>query len=66
MSLEKLMGRSLSQIQRMNPEEGFEVFAEKTQDRNKSMNKPQKYKIAVPVTFGIILGTSLAVLNRRD
>ena len=65
MSLEKLMGRPLSQIQRMNPEEVFEVFAEKTQDRNKSMDKPQKYKIAVPVSFGIILGTSLAILNRR-
>jgi hypothetical protein len=65
MSLETLMGQPLSQIRRMNPDEGFDLFAEKTQERNQLVDKPAKYKIAVPMSFGIILGASIAVLSRR-
>lgn len=65
MSLETLMGKPLSQISRMNPGEGFDLFAEKTQERNQLVDKPEKYKIAVPVSFGIILGTSIAFLTKN-
>ncbi len=65
MSLEKLMGRPLSEIRRMNPGEGFDLFGEKTQERNQLVDKPEKYKIAVPVSFGIILGTSIAFLTKN-
>lgn len=64
MSLAKLMGTSLQDLRAMDPEKGFAVFAQKTQERNHNFQKPPKLKIAVPVSIGIIIGTSLAVISR--
>ena len=65
MSLERLMGKPLKDLNNLEAEEALSIFAMKTQDRNTTVDKPEKYRIAVPMSFGIVLGASVAVLSRR-
>lgn len=65
MSLERLMGKPLKDLKGLGSEEALSLFAMKTQDRNTTIDKPEKYRIAVPMSFGIILGASIAVLSRK-
>ncbi len=64
MSISKLMGKSTKELKTLNPEEGFEIFAERTQHNNHMIDKPPKYEIAFPASLGILLGVSIAYISR--
>jgi hypothetical protein len=64
MSLTNLMGMPLEDIRKLRQDEGFSRFAVKTQARNFKIEKPSKFRIAVPLSIGVILGTSIAIYTQ--
>jgi hypothetical protein len=65
MSLTVLLGKTIPEIKEIDPAVGFELFADKTQQNNHSIEKPPKYQIAVPASIGILLGISIAYFSRN-
>lgn len=64
MSISKLTGKSTKELKSLIPEEGFEIFAERTQHNNHMIDKPPKYEIAFPASLGVLLGISIAYISR--
>ena len=64
MSISKLMGKPAKELKTLNPEEGFEIFAKRTQHNNHMIDKPPKYEIAFPASLGILLGVSMAYISK--
>ena len=64
MSLTKLMGMSLDDMRRLNQDEGFSMFSQKTLSRNITIDKPLKFRIVVPLSLGVLLGTSIAIYTQ--
>lgn len=56
MSLEKLLGKSKSELQEMSDVEMLDSFKDKTSERNTAYTKPEKMSLTFPLITGISLG----------
>lgn len=60
MSIEHLLGKSKSEISRMNGEDALELFEKQILQRNTSYGNVEKLNVAKPVTVGILIALILS------
>jgi hypothetical protein len=64
MSLSRLLNKSPQEIKKLSNSEMETLFSEKTTDRNKNLGKPESFSLMTPISIGIILGSSVYLLNK--
>jgi hypothetical protein len=62
MSLTKLLNKSPSEISELDSQSAIDLFKDRIEDRNQSLEKPNSYSPAKALVIGLSIGSILSII----